>query len=106
MSTAHCPPEQDDQWKRIVNCQQEDLRLLARQQKLRLARLESTLCRIRFVVWSTLSVCAFVGLTSFVLAVHAYQGEHTIVRKNGEPRAVLVPYKWWEEQQNKEEGAG
>lgn len=35
-----------------------------------------------------------------------YQGEHTIVRKNGEPRAVLVPYKWWEEQQNKEEGAG
>lgn len=24
-----------------------------------------------------------------------FRGEHTIVEKNGEPRAVLVPYEWW-----------
>ncbi|MFE7330802.1 type II toxin-antitoxin system prevent-host-death family antitoxin [Streptomyces sp. NPDC057565] len=24
-----------------------------------------------------------------------YRGTHTVVEKNGEPRAVLVPYDWW-----------
>ncbi|OUC97911.1 hypothetical protein CA984_09185 [Streptosporangium minutum] len=29
-----------------------------------------------------------------------YRGEHLVIEKNGEPRAVLVPYAWWVEQQN------
>jgi prevent-host-death family protein len=24
-----------------------------------------------------------------------FRGEHLVVEKNGEPRAVLVPYTWW-----------
>ncbi|WP_067806556.1 type II toxin-antitoxin system Phd/YefM family antitoxin [Actinomadura formosensis] len=28
-----------------------------------------------------------------------FRGDHLIVEKNGEPRAVLVPYKWWQEKQ-------
>jgi prevent-host-death family protein len=24
-----------------------------------------------------------------------YLGEPTVIEKNGEPRAVLVPYAWW-----------
>jgi len=24
-----------------------------------------------------------------------YRDEHTVIEKNGEPRAVLVPYSWW-----------
>ncbi|MEV4185831.1 hypothetical protein AB0J28_30845 [Streptosporangium canum] len=34
-------------------------------------------------------------------AVH-YLGEHTIVERNGQPFAVLVPYAWWEQRQNQE----
>jgi len=30
-----------------------------------------------------------------------YAGQHTILTKNDEPRAVLVPYEWWREQQNR-----
>lgn len=30
-----------------------------------------------------------------------YAGQHTILAKNDEPRAVLVPYEWWREQQNR-----
>jgi prevent-host-death family protein len=26
-----------------------------------------------------------------------YRGEHLVIEKNGEPRAVLVPYEWWAE---------
>lgn len=28
-----------------------------------------------------------------------FRGEHTVIEKSGEPRAVLVPYSWWHEQQ-------
>ncbi|MEY9212631.1 type II toxin-antitoxin system Phd/YefM family antitoxin [Thermobifida halotolerans] len=35
-----------------------------------------------------------------------YRGEHTIVKKNGEPRAVLVPYQWWQKHQHSEEATG
>lgn len=28
-----------------------------------------------------------------------FRGEHLIIEKNGEPRAVLVPYSWWKEQE-------
>jgi prevent-host-death family protein len=28
-----------------------------------------------------------------------FRGTHLIVEKNGEPRAVLVPYHWWKERQ-------
>ncbi|MGC5004802.1 type II toxin-antitoxin system Phd/YefM family antitoxin [Streptomyces sp. DT203] len=24
-----------------------------------------------------------------------FKGEQTVIEKNGEPRAVLVPYEWW-----------
>jgi len=24
-----------------------------------------------------------------------YMGDHTVIEKNGEPSAVLVPYDWW-----------
>jgi prevent-host-death family protein len=27
-----------------------------------------------------------------------YGGKHLVVEKNGEPRAVLVPYDWWQQQ--------
>ncbi|MFI7545017.1 type II toxin-antitoxin system Phd/YefM family antitoxin [Actinoplanes sp. NPDC049599] len=30
-----------------------------------------------------------------------YAGQHTILAKNDEPRAVLVPYQWYIEQQNR-----
>lgn len=26
-----------------------------------------------------------------------FMGKHTVIEKNGEPRAVLVPYAWWAE---------
>ncbi|GAA0563589.1 hypothetical protein GCM10009546_27300 [Actinomadura livida] len=29
-----------------------------------------------------------------------FKGEHVIVDKNGEPRAVLVPYDWWQDKQD------
>ncbi|MET8390275.1 hypothetical protein ABZV14_45685 [Streptosporangium canum] len=31
-----------------------------------------------------------------------YLGEHTIVERNGQPFAALVPYTWWERRQNRE----
>ncbi|MFF3436760.1 type II toxin-antitoxin system Phd/YefM family antitoxin [Streptosporangium sp. NPDC002721] len=31
-----------------------------------------------------------------------FTGEPTIVERHGEPRAVLVSYTWWAEQQNRE----
>jgi len=31
-----------------------------------------------------------------VNAAH-YSGEPTIITRNGEPWAVLVPYQWWDE---------
>ncbi|WP_433727175.1 type II toxin-antitoxin system Phd/YefM family antitoxin [Actinoplanes sp. CA-051413] len=30
-----------------------------------------------------------------------YAGQHTVLAKNDEPRAVLVPYRWYIEQQNR-----
>jgi PHD/YefM family antitoxin component YafN of YafNO toxin-antitoxin module len=30
-----------------------------------------------------------------------FTGEPTIVERHGEPRAVLVSYTWWAEQQNR-----
>lgn len=30
-----------------------------------------------------------------------YAGQHTVITKAGEPRAVLVPYEWWSQQQNR-----
>jgi prevent-host-death family protein len=30
-----------------------------------------------------------------------YAGQHTILAKNEQPRAVLVPYEWWREQKNR-----
>jgi hypothetical protein len=30
-----------------------------------------------------------------------YAGQHTILAKNDEPRAVLVPYRWYIEQQKR-----
>lgn len=38
-------------------------------------------------------------LGKLVDAAH-YAGQHTILTKNEQPRAVLVPYQWWQEQQN------
>jgi antitoxin (DNA-binding transcriptional repressor) of toxin-antitoxin stability system len=35
-----------------------------------------------------------------VQAAHS-TGEHTIVEKYGETQAVLVPYAWWAEQQER-----
>lgn len=29
-----------------------------------------------------------------------FLGEHTVIEKTGEPRAVLVPYSWWRAQQD------
>ncbi|MFB9681218.1 type II toxin-antitoxin system Phd/YefM family antitoxin [Streptosporangium vulgare] len=26
-----------------------------------------------------------------------FRGKHTVIEKNGEPRAVLVPYEWWQQ---------
>lgn len=26
-----------------------------------------------------------------------FRGEHTVIEKNGEPRAVLVPFDWWQQ---------
>lgn len=26
-----------------------------------------------------------------------FKGEHLVIEKNGEPRAVLVPFSWWKE---------
>ncbi|MFC8517492.1 type II toxin-antitoxin system Phd/YefM family antitoxin [Streptomyces sp. NPDC057257] len=34
-------------------------------------------------------------LTRRVEAAH-FQGEPTVITKNGEPRAVLVPFEWFE----------
>lgn len=34
------------------------------------------------------------GLGRQVDAAH-FRGEPTIITRNGEPRAVLVPYAWW-----------
>ncbi|MEV4377097.1 hypothetical protein [Streptosporangium sp. NPDC049644] len=31
----------------------------------------------------------------------ACEGEHTIVERYGETQAVLVPYTWWAEQQER-----
>ncbi|KUO22504.1 type II toxin-antitoxin system Phd/YefM family antitoxin [Streptomyces dysideae] len=28
-----------------------------------------------------------------------FRGAHLVIEKNGEPRAVLVPYSWWHGQQ-------
>lgn len=33
-------------------------------------------------------------LGRLVDAAH-YRGDVTVIEKNGEPRAVLVPYEWW-----------
>lgn len=41
-------------------------------------------------------------LGHLVDAAH-FQGRHTILTKSDEPRAVLVPYTWWEAQQVREE---
>ncbi|MEV5012477.1 type II toxin-antitoxin system Phd/YefM family antitoxin [Streptomyces sp. NPDC055692] len=32
-----------------------------------------------------------------------YRGEHVVIEKNGEPRAALVPYEWWQEQTGQSE---
>jgi hypothetical protein len=32
-----------------------------------------------------------------------FLGQHTVVEKNGEPRAVLVPYAWWQERRTGQE---
>jgi prevent-host-death family protein len=39
-------------------------------------------------------------LGKLVDAAH-YAGQHTIITKSGDPRAVLVPYKWWSQRQNR-----
>ncbi|MFV2097626.1 type II toxin-antitoxin system Phd/YefM family antitoxin [Micromonospora sp. LOL_014] len=39
-------------------------------------------------------------LGKLVDAAH-YVGQHTIITKSGEPRAVLVPYEWWSQRQNR-----
>lgn len=30
-----------------------------------------------------------------------FRGEHTVIEKTGEPRAVLVPYDWWRQQEGR-----
>lgn len=35
-----------------------------------------------------------------------FRGDHLIVEKNGEPRAVLVPYAWWLHHQENVEDDG
>ncbi len=40
-------------------------------------------------------------LGKLVDAAH-YAGQHTIVAKNDKPRAVVVPYEWWREQQTRQ----
>jgi len=37
-------------------------------------------------------------LGGLVDAAH-YAGQHTVLTKNDQPRAVLVPYQWWLERQ-------
>lgn len=32
-----------------------------------------------------------------------FRDVHTVVEKNGEPRAVLVPYEWWRQHQPQED---
>ncbi len=39
-------------------------------------------------------------LGKLIDAAH-YAGQHTVITKAGEPRAVLVPYEWYIEQQNR-----
>jgi prevent-host-death family protein len=39
-------------------------------------------------------------LGKLVDAAH-YAGQHTVITKAGQPRAVLVPYEWWNQQQNR-----
>jgi prevent-host-death family protein len=39
-------------------------------------------------------------LGKLVDAAH-YAGQHTVITKAGEPRAVLVPYEWWSQQPNR-----
>jgi len=39
-------------------------------------------------------------LGKLIDAAH-YADQHTVITKAGEPRAVLVPYKWWSQQQNR-----
>ena len=39
-------------------------------------------------------------LGKLIDAAH-YAGQHTILTKNEQPRAVLVPYEWWRQQQNR-----
>lgn len=39
-------------------------------------------------------------LGKLIDAAH-YGGQHTILTKSDQPRAVLVPYEWWREQQNR-----
>ena len=38
-------------------------------------------------------------LGKLIDAAH-YGGQHTILTKSEQPRAVLVPYQWWREQRN------
>jgi antitoxin (DNA-binding transcriptional repressor) of toxin-antitoxin stability system len=35
-----------------------------------------------------------------------FLGEPTVVEKNGEPRAVLVPYSWWLEKADGKDSPG
>lgn len=32
-----------------------------------------------------------------------FRGRHTILTKSDQPRAVLVPYEWWQEKQTQTE---
>jgi prevent-host-death family protein len=32
-----------------------------------------------------------------------FRGQHLVIEKNGEPRAVLVPYEWWTEHASAED---
>ncbi|NMO56479.1 type II toxin-antitoxin system Phd/YefM family antitoxin [Actinoplanes sp. TBRC 11911] len=36
-------------------------------------------------------------LGKLIDAAH-YGGQHTVITKAGQPRAVLVPYEWWSQQ--------
>ena len=37
---------------------------------------------------------------AWIDAAH-YAGQHTVITKAAEPRAVLVPYEWWSQQRNR-----